>query len=649
MPVVELRPDGAVTVPAAFTAVGAPTTTAALADDLNTSWVDVQINLGQIAVWSLSTAILSATQRVAAHRIRAGILAMGGDMGYEVYDASQTKLGAFFFTTDLLPPEGKCNPGDPNCYAQQTGILYSPWVPRLGGTQEITQTVLDGLVFRLDSLALPVGQVASIAVEVDVRNQPVVAVNQTVATAVAAAVTWVAQPQDGDLQSGWEIAVFSTAQSQVAGFNPATSTATYRAKGTGAANSAIVAAHLVVSQTYFAYVRISKKLGYDTSGLWPGLEQEWFSQWAFNTIFVSPVDTATYVAPIPTEGKLGCHDWVVTVAARGGGSLVEIPWTQLSWGRRLQDISQATVSFPRSVCTALPWLGSLDSWKYEVGVWRDSEKGYIEEWVGPLVGRSGDRDSMTLRARDWFTLFEHRQIHGDYSLNDIDLATIFAAFGLDAVSVDNSANIGLAIRSTGVVGSRVVLASEHRRSADMLRDLGRSGVDWTMIGRTLLAGGVELPLPACRLLIDEHVEKVDFNESGESTATSVTVIGKTESNVATVGTASVVDLDRGVLETVVTASDVADQQSANVYASSVLDLLGSTPEEWTIILSEHAQSGFGRLIPGARYPVDLQSVNLLSSLRLTQLDVSAQRTPDGAVGETVTVRLSGLGQQDIGA
>lgn len=537
------------------------------------------------------------------------------------------------------------------------GIYYSGWHSLTDNGGIWSQAMLNNMGVLLTTRATSGvfyggwgdAQWADVAVEVDVRTQPSVVVANGVGTPLGAIITWTSTINDGDPQSAWEMALYSLATTTVPGFDPSTTGALYRVKGTGAVSSAGAAIQLQAGATYVAYVRVAKKMGVDTNGIFPAGSRvyDWFSNWASNTVFISPVDTATYIPQLPNEGVLGCHTWTVTGGVRGGTAIrADIPWSQIKWGRKLQEVSTATATFPRSACTTVPFLAALRPWEHELAFWRDSESGPQLEWVGPVVGRTVTRDSITLRARDWWTIFEHRRVHGDYNLAGVELSTLYAAVALDALGPDNTAKVAIVIHATGVTGDRQVLSSQYRRAADVLRELGRAGVDWTMVGRSILAGGVELGIASCRLLLDDHVLDMSGDENGESAATDVTVVGgKTTAGTQAVEGAAISGDARGVLETVIQANDVQDDVSAQSYALSSLALLsGGVPRSYTVTLDPSAQSGYGRLIPGARYPVDLPSMGLLETLRLGSLDVTADRAQDGTTTEKVQVLLTSLGQ-----
>lgn len=691
-----------------WTVHGAASATAALSDGSSGSYLEnAAFSPMDDRLFSLGTVTLAANQRVTAIRLRVNMLKY--TLGGGTPDASQPGLWTLYvYGSDIPSPSAPANltgaqtgtnahhwfpsgsgatylgprlqamtgpdtypntgqsfyGGYPQYPWQYTytqlntpGIYYSGWHALTDNGGIWTQAVLNNMGVLITERATNGvfyggwndTQWADIAVEVDVRTQPSVVVANGVGNPLGATVTWASTMNDGDVQSAWEMAFYTQAATTVPGFDPSTTNPLYRVKGTGAVSTAAAAIPLVAGATYVAYVRVAKKMGVDTNGIFLANSRtyDWFSQWASNTVFISPVDTSTYIPQLPNEGVLGCHTWTVTGGSRGGTAIkADIPWNQIKWGRKLQEVSTAEVTFPRSACTTVPFLTTLKPWEHELAFWRDSESGPQLEWVGPIVGRRVTRDSITLRARDWWTIFEHRRVHGNYNLTGVELSTLYAAVALDALGADNTPKVAIVIHATGVTGDKQVQSSQYRRAADVLRELGRAGVDWTMVNRSILAGGVELGIPSCRLLLDDHVLEISGDENGESAATDVTVVGgKTTAGTQAVQAAALSGDPRGVLETIIQANDVQDDVSAQAYALSSLALLsGGVPRTYTLGLDPSTQSGFGRIIPGARWPVDLPSMGLLETLRLYSLDVNVDRSQDGTITEKVQVQLTSLGQ-----
>ncbi len=659
MTVVELIPQTQLSFPAPWAVVGAATAVDALTDDRFDTYIQWNAGgFGQISfAFDMTTVTLGAFQAVAGVRLRMHVLGLTyGSPSVEFLSA--VVAGPNFTARLIFDPD--CNnafavaaPFDCHGPSEVPGILFSRWWSHTSGVQW-TQSDLNSVRFQTQASAggSALLQIAEAAIEVDIRTAPSVNVLPGVSADVGAQVVWETTDEDGDPQGLWEFAVFTPTQAAVGGFDPATSPATYRQSGTGATQAAVVAATLTAGSSYVTYVRAGKIIGLDDNSFRfdpPHLWELW-GDWGTSTLLVSEVETTNYV-PTVSEGSLGCHDWAVLLQTRGGiQTLAEIPWTSFSWARELTEVSDASVTFPRDACDVVPFLTAAAAWEHELAFWRDTSDPLVpavEEWVGPIVGRNRDRDNGTItwRARDLGVWFEHRLVHGSYTVVDIELATIFAAYAIDALGPDNSMGIQLRIRSTSVPGSRTVEPDEYRRAADLMRDIGRSGVDWTMIGRTLLGGGLEIPLDQLKLLIDEHMTLVRLDETGESSSTHVTVIGRLVEDVQSVGTAEIVGDPKGVLETAIQANEVEDDVSATSYAEGMLGLLTAVPKTLSATLKPESANGLAMLIPGARFPVNSVELPLIETLRLKSVSVDASRGEDG-ITENVTVVLQSLGLEE---
>jgi len=659
---VDLIPNVEVAFPGYWSVVGGATSIGVLTDGKSASYI--QFNAGgqplSGPVYELTSVTLGAFQAVAGLRVRAWVLGLTYTPAFGA--PAEFRIDAVAgpnFTARLIFEDTVCNSSaaaaTPNdCYTQADvpGILRSRWWSHSGTGLQWAQADLDGLRLQIQNLlggGTALFQVAEMAVEVDVRNAPTVTVNPGLVSSVVPLLTWVSSDADGDAQGLWEVAVFTAAQAAVGGFDPATSPATYRFSGTGPTQSAVLGVNLTVGQTYATYVRVGKVIGLDDNGYRfapPHLFELW-GPWASSSLTVIDTDPIAY-RPSVSEAVLDCHDWRVLIAPRGGSSiLVELPWREISWSRRLQEVSEAQITFPWADCgpAVLQQVADVRRWVHELQIWRDSIGGDMVEWVGPYAGRSRpNRDDVTFRARDWWSLLERRRLHSTLTAVGVDLATVYAAVANDALAVDNSAGVELAIRATTIIGDRSFSEGEKLRAADLLRELGRNGVDWTMVGRTLLAGGIELPVDALTLLIDEHVLQGNGDETGENDTNDVTIVGKLVDDVQTYGYASVID-ERGVLETVVAASDIEDTLAATAFANATLALAQTGADTWKFQLDPRTQVGLASLVPGARWPVNLPSLGLITTLRLAQVDVTITKD-DGGVSETIECTLQSLGLEE---
>lgn len=354
-------------------------------------------------------------------------------------------------------------------------------------------------------------------------------------------------------------------------------------------------------------------------------------------------------------GALGDPDYRVFLLGRGGiPNYAEIPWADVSFDRRLDDVSSATVRAPMpssdEFCRVVS--GQL-SWSREIGIWRADQD--EPDWVGPIVDVRRTSDGITFTCRDLATWLERRRIHDDYDPITDDLVEIFRTIVEDGLAPDTSPSITLdQVDLSGTTGERKYLASEYRRVADEMRELARIAVDWTMIGRTLRYGS-EIGEDTEVTLYDPHVENPELVELGLQAATEVTVKGSSggAGSVATFGgntqqivyTAGGIDLDMGLLEVTVSELQARDQGSALVAAVGTLSLLNPPPETLKVELTKNAPFRFDQLIIGSRMGVGLEvgCRRIAEQRRLSSLSVSVRASDDG-VKETISAELTPAGE-----
>lgn len=342
---------------------------------------------------------------------------------------------------------------------------------------------------------------------------------------------------------------------------------------------------------------------------------------------------------------LGPGVYTAYLQERGGGHpLAELPWSDLRFGRRLDDMSEAALTVPVAAAAAdsrcCAALESLKAWKHEISIWRDAE----EAWVG-VVGRPRfTNQEVSIPARDLFMWMERRVLPTSRSYVETDLGIIFGQYVTDALAADTSPNIlQLGPVATGVFGTREVVAAECRRAADELREMGRSGVDWTLVGRTLYVGGEEVPLLKQLTLTTECFDEPVIESDGLAAASESIVIGAAgdDQHAPIVGRYGDIDPDIGVVQVVDQESGIKDDESALAAARSRWEMLHTVPEFVSGVLVPQAPVRFSELIPGARVDLRVRTGcrSAIGVWRLHSVDVNAQVPDDGAVDATVAVTL----------
>lgn len=356
----------------------------------------------------------------------------------------------------------------------------------------------------------------------------------------------------------------------------------------------------------------------------------------------------------------------VGLATRGGGTVVAmLPYSSLSYGRRLDDMGDCTVTVATGDCTdALGTaLGDVNPWEHELIVWR----GTYQPFVGPVNEATWTQDAVTIRARDLFQWTERRQVAlGTHLDRTADLAEIFTEWAINGiVSTDNSMRMEFRdINTAGVSGTREVDNADYRYLSDELRELARTGVDWTMVGREMWIGGEDfiadllapashdywdrfgvvtnsatvtmddLPVSPTAPLITEHIDQAQIvRPPGVS---RVTVRGAVANGdiAQPVGTAGGTDATLGRVELIESDMSIRDAATAGTAATNRLSIVGEETMTCRWLIDSSVR--FHHLIPGAKVPVAVEvgCRTIDEDMRLLSVDVSVQ-----GGNEVVTLRL----------
>lgn len=339
------------------------------------------------------------------------------------------------------------------------------------------------------------------------------------------------------------------------------------------------------------------------------------------------------------NGQLGCGSYEAHILTRGGRDFVDvIPWNQLNWGRVLDDTSQANATADVGCCGV---LAQARSWRNELQILRDG----LEVWVGPILSPSSPLQGSTTQfkadAADITAWWDHRFIHLDHDwIEPTDLAVIFEALAYDAMAPDSSPGMLLNATLCGIKSVFKVLTVQHRIAGPTLRDLAKIGVDWTAIGRRVLAGGVVIPTDPIGTFTDDHfVQPPVVVESGADKANRWVVAGSGggAAGDAIYGVAGdgASQHDNGLLESVASVSTVQDYDGAVAAARTRVALTKEVLSVQSAILDASAPFPIDTLIPGAACELALSEtcIPVSGPHRLQSVSVSA-----GADGtEQVTV------------
>lgn len=351
----------------------------------------------------------------------------------------------------------------------------------------------------------------------------------------------------------------------------------------------------------------------------------------------------TLTFPRIVTDAIGRGDWVAQIAGRGGSPVYfEVPWDSLGPTRQLNQTGRATVTVPMvddAGTTCCEILREVDPWKHELLLWRNGAL----SWVGPVLNVSISAQGGQIQAQDLSYWLEQRFI-GDFH-GDGDAGDVFRAIFEHAMAGDESPNIELTTRRTGVQTTQDFKEVEFHRAADALRDLATYGVDWTTVGRRVLAGGKEVFLPDTPLMLhDEGVIDGELVKEGSSLATDVAIFGATlelgtkpVSGRATTNTAIY-----GLIQRSFTQLLVRDNIAADAAALARLEAMQPSPMRLKVELSPEAAFGYNDLIPGRRVDVHLREsigcIEMNDTMRLHQVTTRITTR-----GESVEVDLVPLG------
>lgn len=346
-------------------------------------------------------------------------------------------------------------------------------------------------------------------------------------------------------------------------------------------------------------------------------------------------------------GVLGCaQDYFVGFHDRTGkipvGTVVEP--VSVEWGRILDDTSDAKIVVEVGDVECCQTLGAVRTWCNDMSVYRDSAL----VWQGPLADIQYEGDTVTLTAQDVTGWLARRVVHNllDYTaagLGAADLVTIAEALIRDAFAPDDPNVLAyLSATLSGIVGERKYEANDSY-AGDELRELARTGIDYTAIGHRIILAG-EVALGRLATLNDDHFAgPLRVIEDGLAATSRAIVVG--EGITATSGGVG----SCGLIERLVKEDAIRDQASAQAEADALVAAGSPTPIYLEVPdgsrLTPDAPVSIEELVPGVVIPVASTQTcrSVAALLRLTKLNVTYTATE----GEAVAVTLAPPGTDTV--
>ncbi|WP_433379507.1 hypothetical protein [Streptosporangium sp. CA-115845] len=339
-------------------------------------------------------------------------------------------------------------------------------------------------------------------------------------------------------------------------------------------------------------------------------------------------------------GPLGCPEtYTVAIGDRTGGrEYGTIEPSALDWSRVLDDTSDASVTVPYRGEECCELLGKTRTWCNSLIFYRDQQR----VWEGPITRIAHRGEDTVLGARDvtqWLFRRKIRQLLDYTGTNKADLAVIARLLVEHGFAPDDPNVLAyLWVSSSQIVGERKY-AANGGYVLDHLRELARTGVDFTVLGRRIILTG-EGPLGRVAGLTDEHfVGPLTVIEDGLAAVTHATVIGK--GIMASSGGVG----GCGLLEYLATEEEIQDVPSAQAEAHALVAAGEPAPVFLEVPddsqLAPEAPVGIADLIPGVVVPVTSTATcrTVAADLRLLRVRVTYTETD----GEKVGVTLAPLG------
>lgn len=349
--------------------------------------------------------------------------------------------------------------------------------------------------------------------------------------------------------------------------------------------------------------------------------------------------------PRPTPERaigsvLGCGIWTAKLFTRGGATLLgEILFTQLAGERvRTSTPAQASVNVPGARCDAQ--VRSCRPWQHELHLYRSG----VREFLGPVRRVEFDEQGdAVIRASDptgWLTKAPLRETLSFHA----DAAEIYAA--LADHGMPKSVGLEIVWGPVGVTLDRVYYATAAKLIGPLLDDLARSGVQATVIGRTLYIGSaIPVTRRPIRLLDSHFMGHPAVALDGDSQVNTLFVAGGSSSEtldpllVTLTDEASIATFD--VLAGIDRDATIGTEDQARARGADELARAAQTPVVFAGgQLDASAPVVFDELIPGTQTGVTLSEspAPVADTFDLVRVPYSASPT-----SETVSIEVQPLG------
>lgn len=229
--------------------------------------------------------------------------------------------------------------------------------------------------------------------------------------------------------------------------------------------------------------------------------------------------------------ELGCADeYTAAIHYQGGRRLhLRLPrLTACSWGRTLDDYSEASVTVPKSRIPrdCVPGLSQVRPWSHELTIYRNG--GIV--WQGPLFEPEENRTEIILPARDMVWWLDRRVIANEFRKGSAPIDTGEMLWQIMMATFPpgdpyNNPGISEHMRVDRVTPSRQVFPETiwpgSQWVGDVVRELIKSGIDMFTLGRKLylIPDSYRVGHAPYRLTGDDFTDDISVIMRGSDTAT----------------------------------------------------------------------------------------------------------------------------------
>lgn len=325
--------------------------------------------------------------------------------------------------------------------------------------------------------------------------------------------------------------------------------------------------------------------------------------------------------------QLGCASHTYVVRDRAGARVSASGiLTSVEWHRVLDDVSTARVVVAGGA-DCCGDLSQIRTFRHQLDIYR----GENFVWSGPITQIEWTTDGVTIDAVDIIGLLDRRVPHQDFTFTGADLNEIARQLIEDGFAPDDPGHTVTIVGPAGVTGGRQYRLGVGQ-TADHLRDLAETGIDFTAVGNNI----VLLPETFCavvgRLSDVDMPDGLIVAEDGTALATKWYVTGQ---NAEVTGVAGGSDPYYGLLERYIEQTSVTDDDSAQQAAEAKLRASASAPvfiDTQQVTLSPTAPVAVDQLVPG--WCLDITSAGTCRTItqRLKIVGVDVRET--GGTGST---------------